>query len=111
MQHQEIAWSKGQTRSALVARFQWQLSQHSAPVQASRPSLTRNQTIPSEVAASTHHAPVRYWAVKPMTTTSESQPHVIDSTASALSARLPIFSASAILRLARKYMMGMAARA
>jgi hypothetical protein len=63
----------------------------------------RNQTIPSEVTESTHHAPLTYWATKPTTTMTESQPQVIDSTASALSARLPIFSAIVILRLARKY--------
>jgi hypothetical protein len=46
--------------------------------------------MPSEAAASTHHAPMTTCAISAATTTSESQPHVMLSMASARSARLPL---------------------
>src|SRR5262249_25518237 len=97
--------------AASAALAQWQPSPHSPLAQASRPSLTRNQTIASEVTESTHQVPVAYCAAKPMTTMKDSHPQVIDSTASARSARLPISLAMAILQFARTYMIGMASKA
>jgi hypothetical protein len=70
-------------------------SQQSSPLQASRASLTTKPTITSEVTASTHHAPSMKSANRPTTTTSDSQPQVILSAASARMARLPSCVASA----------------
>ena len=64
--------------------------------------------MPSEAAASTHHAPLTTCAINAPTTTSESQPHVMLSMASARSARLPSASARRSLRRDRKYIVGMA---
>ena|SRR5580700_2469304 len=63
-------------------------SEHS-PCHASRPSLIRNHRIASEPALSIHQAPRSACAPRLTTATTDNQPHVMDSTASVLSARLP----------------------
>src|ERR1700730_13744915 len=90
-------------------RLSW--SQQSSPLQASRASLTTKPTITSEVTASIHHAPSMRSANRPTTTTSDSQPQVILSAASARMARLPSCVAIGILRRANKVMIGIASKA
>ena len=92
----------------LIGTLYAQLLQHCSPFQASCPSRTRNHTIPSEAAASTHQAPISSWAKSAATTTRESQPHVMLSTASARNARLPSASARRSLRRDGMYMIGIA---
>lgn len=70
------------------------LSQHSSPSQASRPSRSKNQTMPSEANGSIHQAPISSCATSPTTTTKANQPQVMLSTASVRRARLPRASAS-----------------
>src|SRR5215471_21554759 len=82
-------------------RYRNQQSQHSLPDHASRPSLIKNHTIASEPTPSIHHAPVIHCAARLITTTKDSHPQVTASMASARNARLPIFSAMAILRWAK----------
>src|SRR5215469_12713550 len=49
-------------------------SQQSSSLPASRPSLTKNPTMPSDVTVSTHQAPVMSSTARPTTTTKDSQP-------------------------------------
>src|SRR6516165_12399873 len=57
------------------------------------------------------HAPVAHCAARPSTTANESQPQVTASMASARNARLPIFSATAILSVAKYRIAGIATNA
>jgi hypothetical protein len=67
--------------------------------------------MPREVTESAHQAPIANCANIPAARTNESHPQVMLSMASARSARLPIFSAIAILRLASRYIIGIVAAA
>ena len=60
-----------------------QSQQQASSIHASRPSFTKNQTMPSEVTASTHQAPVRPSTTRPTTTIRDNQPHVTLSIESA----------------------------
>ena len=91
-------------RRQVPAKDQSRREQQSSPRHASRPSLMRNETIANDVTASTHHAPRSRSAIRPTTTTSDSQPQVMLSTASARMARLPSCVAIAILRRASAVM-------
>jgi hypothetical protein len=95
-------------KSARLVLISWVRFRFSSTVLASRPSRIRNQTIPREATASTHHAPMASCTMRAATTTRDSQPQVMLSTASALSARLPSVSARASLRRERKYIIGTA---
>src|ERR1700692_982660 len=84
-----------------------QSAQHS-PCHASRPSLIRNQRIASEPTLSIHQAPKSACAPRLTTATTDNQPHVMDSTASVLSAGLPSRLARSIFLVARDLMIGIA---
>src|SRR5690349_6032564 len=84
-----LSMISGQVRVILAPTGKPDYKEPSSASQASRPSLTRNQTIASEVTASIHQAPKASWASSPSTTTTDSQRHASDSAASARRARPP----------------------
>src|ERR1700730_4744509 len=91
----------------MVRQQVYSQSEHS-PCHASRPSLIRNQRIASEPTLSIHQAPKIACAPRLTTATTDNQPHVMDSTASVLNARLPSRSARSIFLVARYRMIGIA---
>jgi hypothetical protein len=74
----------------------------SSPSQVSYASLTTNPTIAKEVRPSIHRAPKASWAMRPITTASDSHRHASDSAASARNAELPRRWASESLHRARR---------